>query len=73
MKKLIFVMLSFLVVLLSCSKGKVETVCYYCTFSLQANGTPPPPRTVCIEEWEDINNIQFTDDKGNRLASYCTK
>lgn len=70
MKKILFVLL---VGFFACSKEKEGAVCYYCTFSLQANGTPPPPKTVCITEGEDINNYQFTDDKGNRAIPYCTR
>lgn len=61
-----------LVFLLSCSKPD-EKDCYYCTFGNSPNGQPNPPKSVCIEPWEDIADIKFQDGNGNDLSSLCTR
>lgn len=50
----------------SCSKPKKQ--CYYCTFGPQVQ-----PKQVCIEDWQRIEDVQFVDQNGNDLTSYCEK
>lgn len=69
MKKILIVLL-FAV---ACSKkGKTDQYCYYCTFENGAGGQAPP-RTICIQAAENIDTMQFRDDKGNDLIQHCTK
>lgn len=57
-----------LILLIGCTKPKTDKNCYICTF-----GVGQPAKQVCINEGEDINKVQFKDNQGNDLTSYCTK
>tara|TARA_R110000868_G_scaffold80943_1_gene229476 strand:- start:224 stop:445 length:222 start_codon:yes stop_codon:yes gene_type:complete len=72
MKKVILSAIVVLI-LLSCSKQKEDSkVCYYCEFS-GFIGSPTPPRTVCLEPWEDITKQLFQDGRGNDLSANCKR
>ena len=68
MKQLILIFFSIFL-LTSCSKQS-DKICYRCEFST-SGGVVPPPRNVCINEWEDITTMTFTDERGNDLSANC--
>ena len=55
----------------SCNKTQ-DKVCYKCTFGL-VGSTQEPPRTVCLNQGEKIEQQRFTDSNGNELSSFCVK
>lgn len=68
MKKILPILLVAML-LTSCKKQK----CYRCTFGPVAGAPQEPPRTVCIDKNEDINQQAFRDAMGNDLTATCEK
>jgi hypothetical protein len=64
----------FLAILtISCKKEADDRICWYCLLGNSPGGQPNAPRTVCLEPWEKLEDVDFVDSNNNDLTSYCEK
>lgn len=70
MKQLLIV--TIIAIVFSCKKE--NKICYVCEFATCGSVTRPP-MTVCLKEWESINEwrANYKDENGNNCITRCDR